>query len=635
VTPARRSGSDRGERFRPSYASLRGLVGNPDRTVVAVALAGLISCCTLTAIAGRTARVPGATPPSSWLGLLDRDRGPIPARVGAVEICAVLVLVLAWWCLLKAARRLRPRVVVAVGTLWAIPITLGPPLLSLDAYSYIAQGRLAALGIDPYVSPPQVLYSGPWLQGVDPFWRQTLSPYGPFAVLLERAVALTGSAAAALVLLHLIAFGSLALVTVVVRQFAPSNQRSIVLLLTVLNPLVLLQLLGAAHWEALMVALIAAALLAWQRGHPEAAIALASAAAAVKLPAGFALAVLLMLHVLGGSRGRRLQRTATGALAAVAPWLLLSLFVPNALGFLGALGAPLSGWTAYAPTTMLAEVVARAWTLTGATAPFHTILSVCQGGGLLVAAGVCCALLATASRRPAGTTIGLGLLVVALLGPILYPWYVAWGLVPLALSSRRYDRLLALLSSVMIFMALPGLQNLGQRVFDLGPLWVLGSAALLIVAVLVVLVSRFGHLRENGSEKLPEDAHDGTQWPTWVYIPNSWRPWAATLRRAVSMARLRTGTLREKFAAERKDVGVPDERTLVRRVDHHHVAADLKTAAMAGLAGATKGDQITRVQGAERDLTGLVPLAYSPSPTQWPGPYIGVGDRFGIRDLAR
>jgi len=579
---------------------------------------------------------------------LDAVRGPIPAVVGAVEITAVMVLVLAWWCLLKAARRLRPRVVVAVGMLWALPITLGPPLLSLDAYSYIAQGRLAALGIDPYVSPPAVLLNGPWLQGVDPFWRQTLSPYGPLALLLERAVALTGSAVVALVLLHLLALCCLAVVTVVVRQFAPSSQRSIVLLLTVLNPLVLLQLLGAAHWETLMVALIAAALLAWQRGHPEAAIALASAAAAVKLPAGFALAVLLLLHVLGGSRGR-LRRTATGALAATAPWLLLSLLVPNALGFVSALGTPLSGWTAYAPTTLLAEGVARAWMLTGGTVPFHTILTVCRAGGVLVAAGVCCALLATAARRPAGTTIGLGLLVVALLGPILYPWYLAWGLIPLALSSRRHDRLLALLSSVMIFMALPGLQSLGQRLFALGPLWALVMAVLLIVAVMLVLVNRFGHLRERGQEQLPEDAHDGAQWRTWIDVPNSWRPWGATLRRAVSMARLRTGTLREEVAAKRADVVVPDECARVRPVDRHHVVADAET---------TKEGQITGLHGAERDPTGHVPLVsrvvrkvhpacdqaigvildhsqeLAPSQPQWQGPRRGLSERSGVQDVA-
>jgi alpha-1,6-mannosyltransferase len=276
---------------------------------------------------------------------------------------------------------------------------------------------------------------------------------------------------------------------------------------------VLLQLLGAAHWEALLVALLAAALLAWQRGYPEAAIVLASTAAAVKLPAGFALAVLLLLHVLGGPRGRRMLRAAMGALAATSPWVLLSLVVPNALGFLGALTTPLSGHTAYAPTTLLAEGVAQVWGLTGGPAPVDAISSVCHAGGLLLAAGVCCALLATASRRPAGTTIGSGLLVVALLGPILYPWYLAWGLVPLALSSRRYDRLLVLLSSVMIFMALPGMRSLDQRLSEVGPRWALVCAALLIVAVMSALLSRFGHLGESGQEKQPTTRAGGCPQP--------------------------------------------------------------------------------------------------------------------------
>jgi hypothetical protein len=56
---------------------------------------------------------------------------------------------------------------------------------------------------------------------------------------------------------------------------------------------------------------------------------------------------------------------------------------------------------------------------------------------------------------------------------------------------------------------------------------------------------------------------------------------------------------------------------------------------MAGLAGATKVGQITRLQGAEREPTGLVPLELAPSPPQWPGPYVGLGDRFGIRNVAQ
>jgi len=305
-----------------------------DWSMGAAAGLGLLSCAALVLTAGRSARVPGAAPSSSWLGLLGPMRSPMPsATLAGIEIGAVLLLVLAWWWLLRGARRWPVRRLELVGLLWAAPLAMGPPLLSLDAYSYLAQGRLAALGIDPYQHAPSTLGPGVWLRGVDPFWRDALSPYGPLAVLLERASTLPGSPVAALVLLHLLALGALVVLALVVRRLAPSAQRGTVLLLVVVNPLVLLQLLGAAHWEALLVALLALALLAWQRDHPAAALALASTAAAVKLPAAFAVGVFLVLQVLAAGRTRRLQTAATGVAAATAPWLLLSLLVPNALGY--------------------------------------------------------------------------------------------------------------------------------------------------------------------------------------------------------------------------------------------------------------------------------------------------------------
>jgi alpha-1,6-mannosyltransferase len=56
--------------------------------------------------------------------------------------------------------------------------------------------------------------------------------------------------------------------------------------------------------------------------------------------------------------------------------------------------------------------------------------------------------------------VGLSLLTVALLGPVLYPWYLAWGLLPLLVATRRYDGLVVGLSAVGVFTALPGCQHL-------------------------------------------------------------------------------------------------------------------------------------------------------------------------------
>ena len=418
---------------------------------------GFLGCCALVWVGGRTARVPGAVPPSSWFGLLGDGATDSPSAVtGAAEVLAVALLVVCWWRLLGAARQLSPRVVIAVGALWATPLALGPPLLSLDAYSYLAQGRLAAIGLDPYLHAPAALTDGVWLQGVDPFWRHSLSPYGPLAVLLEHTVTLTGNPVASLVLLHLLALLCLTVLTISLMCLTKASHRVAGLLLGVVNPLVLLQLLGAAHWEALLVALLAAALLAWHRAHPLTAICLASMAAAVKLPAGFAVAVLLVLYVLAASPPRRLPAALAATVAVVAPWAALGLWVPNSLGFLGALSAPLGGRTLYAPTTLLAEAVAKLAALSGFDVPFDPLLSLCRVAGLLLAAVTCSVLLVTVRRRPAAATIGTGLLVVALLGPVLYPWYGTWGLIPLVLAYPQYRRQLAVLISALTFTALPG-----------------------------------------------------------------------------------------------------------------------------------------------------------------------------------
>ncbi|MCU1675385.1 MAG: hypothetical protein JWM93_143 [Frankiales bacterium] len=441
--------------------------------------------------AGRLAGVPGASAPAQWSDWLRAPTGAEAVHAGIVEVAAVVMLVVSWGWLLSHARALQPRWILAIGALWAVPLAVGPPLMSLDAYSYLSHGMMATLGIDPYLNAPSVLGSSDWVQGVDPFWRNSRSPYGPVALLLERAVVGTGTPVAGLIALHVIAFASIGVLALSASRLVPRARRTTVLLLVTANPLVLLQLIGAAHWEALLVALLAASLLAWQRAHPAIAIAMASTAAAVKLPAVFAVAVFVVLHVLGGEPGRRLRRVAGGALATVGPWLVLATVVPNVLGFRGALSTPLQGRTMYAPTTLVAEAISAVIDTPGINVPFDTILTFCRVLGLMVAGAACAWLLATARRRPVASTIGLGLLAVAVLGPVTYPWYLTWGLIPLALAGERTRPLVQWVSTVAVFAALPGCRPLGVAIVEaMGP----GPAALTGVAlatcVVAVIVTR-------------------------------------------------------------------------------------------------------------------------------------------------
>ena len=43
---------------------------------------------------------------------------------------------------------------------WSVPLVLGAPLYSRDVYSYVAQGRMAQLGINPYLHGPLSLGDG-------------------------------------------------------------------------------------------------------------------------------------------------------------------------------------------------------------------------------------------------------------------------------------------------------------------------------------------------------------------------------------------------------------------------------------------------------------------------------------------
>src|SRR5664280_3708529 len=115
----------------------------------------------------------GATPPSRWWGLLAPVHGDwMPGLVPLALIAGVSLLLGSWLRLVQLAKhgQLSIPAVGAVAVLWALPLLLGPPLLSLDAYSYAAQGELLRAGGDPYRVGPEALGGGSALAAVDPFW---------------------------------------------------------------------------------------------------------------------------------------------------------------------------------------------------------------------------------------------------------------------------------------------------------------------------------------------------------------------------------------------------------------------------------------------------------------------------------
>ncbi|WP_239393466.1 polyprenol phosphomannose-dependent alpha 1,6 mannosyltransferase MptB, partial [Frankia sp. CiP3] len=262
-------------------------------------LLGLAGTCLVVGTAGRLALRAGVELPTEWFGLLVPVRLDRASALPAFMIVGVTLVVVAWLQLRLLASRgsvslSQAGIIIAV---WCLPVAVGPPVLSLDVYSYVAHGAMLTADLNPYRDGPAILGHQPSLLASDPVWRMSRAPYGPLALaLLKAAYALSGGSVLGTVLiLRLVALAGTIVIVGCVTWAAGPRQRPLALA-TAGNPVVILQLLGAIHLEAIMMALLAAGLLAARAGRPIPAMVLLTAATAVKWPAVFAIVAVAVWH---------------------------------------------------------------------------------------------------------------------------------------------------------------------------------------------------------------------------------------------------------------------------------------------------------------------------------------------------
>ena len=267
----------------------------------------------LVSATGDSAAVPGLgpatlTPPWDLAAVLGRSTTDGSAPLAPPWLVTVLLdlavvlgalsLVAGWRTLHRPApgrRAMRPAVLLTAGAVAALALTLVPPAGSADHLSYLAYGRIAAAGDDPYAVSPADWRAGtdPVAAAVQPPWQHTPDVYGPVATAAMSAVAFGGHGSLRLTLWLwqlLCAAAFVALGWLLHRTVAPSRRAAAHLLWTV-NPLLLTQLVGGAHVDVL-AALPAAAAVVVAGGGPQArgwwrpvtAGALIGLAAAVKVP---------------------------------------------------------------------------------------------------------------------------------------------------------------------------------------------------------------------------------------------------------------------------------------------------------------------------------------------------------------
>ncbi|MGY1772218.1 polyprenol phosphomannose-dependent alpha 1,6 mannosyltransferase MptB [Blastococcus sp. SYSU D00813] len=373
----------------------------------------------------------------------------------AVTLNAVALggLGLAWLLLARAVRRgARPRAVLAVAALWALPLLAGPPLFSPDVYSYAAIGASVHEGLDPFVDGPGEADGVDATRGVEPFWQETPTPYSPpFVALLAGLSALVdGDLVGFLVafrVLTVLAWGLLAvLVLRVARRCGADPSRAV--WLTVANPLLLLHAVSGLHSDALMTALAVAGIAAGLARRPHVAVLLLAAAACVKVTA-LALVPVVAVHAAWGtaSRGARLRVLATTSALGVGAFALAVQVSGWGWRWLENLDVPGKAVEPLSPPTALAVL------LDADDPPLDLVRGIGLALGVLL-----CLWLLTRVPRWGLLPVAAGVSLAAVLSSAsVWPWYLTLPTALLALTQRRgHGWLVAGWSLAGVFLTMPG-----------------------------------------------------------------------------------------------------------------------------------------------------------------------------------
>ncbi len=411
----------------------------------------------------------------------------------------VVLLARVWYGLMKALAR-RPgvpvRYLVGILALWIVPMLLVAPIFSRDVYSYAAQGEMMSRHINPYHYGPYTLGAGGYVPGVDPLWGNTPAPYGPVFLLMDGLFASLSfhHVLFTIVLLRLSAVAGVALMAWSIPTLARAygKDHGPVFAMAVLNPLVTLTLVGSAHNDALMVGLLLCGITLAKTRHPVWGTVLCALAAAVKVPAALGIVYIGWEWLgAGASVRQRLRPLALaggiGALAVVS----LSLMSGLGLGWIGNLATPGTVRSWLAPATGVGMGLADLAHAVGLGISQTSLLSVTRVLGLGVAAVASVYLLVNTDRYGAAKAMGVSLLLFVVLGPVVQPWYLTWGVILLAVvATGRLRSVLVVVSVLSPFIGLPGGRILLDDLIHYNPI-AIAAALLFLLCVLVVPIGRW------------------------------------------------------------------------------------------------------------------------------------------------
>ncbi len=394
--------------------------------------------------------------------LLQQRLGVAAASFANIGLLLVLVLLLVVYFRLLHGARLQPQpgirlaFILAGVVLFSLPLIFCPYLFSNDIYSYIMYGRIAALyGGNPAIAAP-IAYARDAFFPYLITWQSTPSVYGPVWTLFSPGLTLLVERAGGSAWLYLLAYKltmlaahlvSTALIWQIMHAWKP-GQQVYAALLYAWNPVALIEFIGSAHNDALMICLILLAVFCTQRGYWRSAIVALLVAALVKW-----IAVLLLplwaIYWLRQEMTWRARLLLAGQAAVIVIAGATLFYMPYGQ-VLQSIGAPLQAQSGMQAENSLGALAVRVGQeslvrlgVASARDPAwrpaaESMVAWCSKGLVLLAWLVA---LYVVWRRPtfehllqAGCWLLLALLLFT---PIFRVWYVTWPLALVALLDWR------------------------------------------------------------------------------------------------------------------------------------------------------------------------------------------------------
>jgi alpha-1,6-mannosyltransferase len=350
-------------------------------------------------------------------------------------------------------RRLNVRVVaLGLPMLFTGLFLLATPSLTIDTLSYISHGYISAeLGQNPYEVPSRAVTKtplGPELASYG--WRPVhpVSPYGPVWTQVEAAVVRAADdVGTQIVVMKLIAavfsLASAVLIWIILGRVSPDHQM-FGTIAYLWNPLIIVELAGEGHNDALMVFFTLLALALTVRGQTTGSIAAMSLGALTKyLPLIFFPLQIMYLWRTRTNVRRLIRQLVMGT--ALSAGIAALTFAPVWTGAQTFAGVRMTGQLGHTGSTqtVLAELLSRVG-LTSATSTIVSVVAVTTFAVFLVLK----VRSVIDARHLLRASAWVAVFYVLLASPSYWPWYAVLPVALMALVSQGI--LLPLLVSLSI-----------------------------------------------------------------------------------------------------------------------------------------------------------------------------------------